>query len=427
MTPQPRDHALMRLDRAALPGWRKNCFGGLRPAPLTDPRDMDLAERIEIGVITHLLSLRWLVSHHADRSLRSIDDAVQKILCVALYQLRFLDRIPEAVIADQAVEQTRRMRLGRATGFVNAVLRKAAARRFEPIDTTGLNPIELAERVHSHPRELTSRLVELYGTERALMLAEGHNRIAPTVARLGTHGSIDALRAIGLDAIPHQRERMVVLSSARGPTLASAAEMDLAQVMDATSASVVDDLLIEPGLRVLDRCCGRGTKTLLLAERVGPDGRVVAVDSSGDRIADLRRSIERRKLRQVEAITDDSVRAIGSDAPFDLILADVPCSNSGVLSRRPGARYRQTSRHLESLASVQRAILEDSLSVLAPRGRIVYATCSIWPEENEKAVESFARDHGLRIESMKSTAPNPVVDATQWHDGGFVAVMSRAG
>jgi 16S rRNA (cytosine967-C5)-methyltransferase len=388
---------------------------------------MDLAERIEIGVITHLLSLRWLVSHHADRSLRSIDDAVQKILCVALYQLRFLDRIPEAVIADQAVEQTRRMRLGRAIGFVNAVLRKAAARRFEPIDVTGLDPIELAERLHSHPRELTSRLISLFGTERALMLAEGHNRIAPTIARLGARGSIEALQAIGLDAIPHHRDRMVVLRSARGPLLASAAENDLAQVMDATSAAVVDDLDIGPGMRVLDRCCGRGTKTLLLARRVGLGGRVVAIDSSPDRIADLRRSIERHALRHIEAIAGDSVHTIGSDSPFDLILADVPCSNSGVLSRRPAARYRQTLRHLESLAAVQRTILDDSLPVLAPGGRLIYATCSIWPEENERAAEAFARDRGLRIESMKSTTPNPDVDATQWHDGGFVAVMSRAG
>jgi 16S rRNA (cytosine967-C5)-methyltransferase len=426
MPPQPRDHALLRIDRAKLPGWKPDCFAGVRPARLLDPRDIDLAERIEFGVIAHQFTLRWLISVHSGRSLRSVDDAVQKILCVALYQLRHLDRIHEAVIADEAVEQTHRMKLGRASGFVNAVLRKAASARREPIDTTGLAPAEAAERLHSIPRDVMARFIRLAGHDRAVRLSEGLNRIAPLTARLSAERTIDELRALGIDAMPHSLPRMVVMKGARADQIARAANLRIAQVMDPTSAAVVDHLDLKPGDRVLDRCCGRGTKTMMLAERIGPSGRIVATDSSVERVASLQATIDRTGILHVSARVTDTIKSLSSET-FDWVLIDAPCSNSGVLCRRPAARYRQTEAHVASLARLQETILRDTLPALAPGGKLVYATCSVWPEENEQRIEAFAAEAGLVVEWTKTTWPNPTADDVNWHDGGFVALLRHPG
>src|SRR5260221_10902568 len=121
-----RDFALRELDGRHLPHWPGKALKKVKPlVPPADPRDLALAENIVIGVIKNLLQLQHLIQYYSGRSLKSIDEVVQKILAIALYQLRFLDRVPVSAAVDQAVEQTRRFGESRASGFVNAVLRKA--------------------------------------------------------------------------------------------------------------------------------------------------------------------------------------------------------------------------------------------------------------------------------------------------------------
>src|SRR5688500_13642170 len=163
-----RDFALITLDAKRLPHWPEMQLRASRaehppPSPPADPRDRALAEQITIGVIKNLLHLQHLISHYAERPLNKIDALAQKILAIGLYQLRFLTRIPASAAVDEAVEQSRRFGRHRATGFINAVLRKATREPNVPLPDKNDDPVGYAELVLSHPRELFAGLSQLFG------------------------------------------------------------------------------------------------------------------------------------------------------------------------------------------------------------------------------------------------------------------------
>jgi 16S rRNA (cytosine967-C5)-methyltransferase len=413
-----RDAALIELDRTRLPGWRSSAVRGRRDATHLDPRDRALAEQIRIGVVKNLLLLQHHIEHHSGRSLKSIDELIQKILAIGLYQLRFLTRIPASAAVDEAVEQTRRFGQPRATGFVNAVLRNAIRNPDPPTPAE----IEL-----SHPLALMKRLRDLLGDEqRALEFARHDNREPPTIVRLMSGSTIDDLRA-EIDVSPHERPGMCVVHGAKRALLAEWARRGIAQAQDPTSADIVDHLDLQPGQRVLDRCAGLGTKTLQILERIGPSGTILAIDPNHGRIEGLRRLIEERGIANVEVRETAWLAENNPTSTFDRILADVPCSNSGVLARRPEARYVQDDRSLASLRKLQLDIIQDTFPFLAPNSRLVYSTCSVWPEENERLVETFLSSHPeFRLIEQRATLPSfHTPDPQRYQDGGYFAVLGR--
>jgi 16S rRNA (cytosine967-C5)-methyltransferase len=423
-----RDFALRELDEKRLPNWNPGAVRkGKAYAPPADPRDLALAENIVVGVVKNLLLLQHLTQHYSGRNLKSIDPVVQKILAIGLYQLRFLDRIPASAAVDEAVEQTRRFGQGRASGFVNAVLRKATRDPSPPLPGRD-SPAEYARVVLSHPPELFQKLQALLGTEDALRFCEHDQAEAPTIVRLGRDVDPGALVADGISVTPHEQPGMCVVDGAKRSHLADWASRGVAQAQDPTAASVVPHVGAQPGERVLDRCAGLGTKTLQLRDAVGDSGHVVAMDPAQVRCRGLQRLLDERKIANV-AVRCSAWLADMSDGPtseFDRVLADVPCSNSGVLARRPEARYAQGAQSLRSLARLQDQILTDAAGAVKPGGTLVYSTCSVWPEENRQRVDTFLKQHSeYELVEDRSTLPSLDADPTRYRDGGYWALLRR--
>jgi 16S rRNA (cytosine967-C5)-methyltransferase len=423
-----RDFALRELDDKRLPNWNPGAVRkGKAYAPPADPRDLALAENIVVGVVKNLLLLQYLTQHYSGRNLKSIDPVVQKILAIGLYQLRFLDRIPASAAVDEAVEQTRRFGQGRASGFVNAVLRKATRDPSPPLPGRD-SPAEYARVVLSHPPELFQKLQTLLGTEDALRFCEHDQAEAPTIVRLGRDVDPTALAADGVTVTPHEPPGMYVVDGAKRSHLADWAARGVAQVQDPTAASVVPHVGAQSGERVLDRCAGLGTKTLQLRDAVGDTGRVVAMDPAQVRCRGLQRLLDERNIGNV-AVRCSAWMADVTDVPaseFDRVLADVPCSNSGVLARRPEARYAQGAQSLRSLARLQDQILNDTAAAVKPGGTLVYSTCSVWPEENRQRVDTFLKQHsGFDLVEDRLTLPSLDPDPTRYRDGGYWALLRR--
>ena len=424
-----REFALLELDRRRLPGWPSDTIARVpRDAdPPVDPRERALAERITIGTIKNLLLLQHILQHHSGRSLEQIDPLAAKIAVIGLCQLRLMDRIPASAAVDEAVEQARRLGRRRAAGFVNAVLRNATRDPNVPLPDKNSDPEAYASVALSHPPELFRRLVKLLATEDALRIAQHDNREPPTVARLFSGVTIDQLATAGVTITSHEQTGMCVVESAKRSVLARWAECGWAQVQDATAAQVVGFMDLHPGQRVLDRCAGLGTKTLQIQDALG-DGAIVAIDPAPGAIDGLRRMLEIRRNTSVEPHIARLMRDVPSipNASFDRILIDVPCSNSGVLARRPEARYAQSDRALRSLEKVQRDILDDTAPYLRSDGLLIYSTCSIWPQENERQVSWFLQRHPdyLLLSSMR-TLPSMHETPAQYRDGGFVGVLRR--
>jgi 16S rRNA (cytosine967-C5)-methyltransferase len=428
-----RDLALAELDRRPLPGWKPR---EMRRPPRAkgdealDPRDLALSEQILVGCIKNHLLLRRLIAHHSGRNLRSIDPLVQKILSIGLYQLRFLDRIPASAAVNEAVEQAKRFGRARAAGFVNAVLRKAAtsAGDAQPLPDPTTEPAAYAEFALSHPRELFDRLLRLLGMPDTLHFCEHDNREPPTIVRLMAGATADDLNSAGVAVTPHAHPGMFIIEPAKKALLADWSRRGIAQVQDPTAASVVEQIPLSPGQHVLDRCAGLGTKTIQLRERVADAGHVIAIDAMPQRVQQLQSLVADRQVRNVEVHHATMLPQVPqlADPLFDLALVDVPCSNSGVLARRPEARYAQTDTALASLSKLQAAILDDTAPHIKPGGLLVYSTCSIWPEENQAAVQAFlARHTDYQKQSEHMTLPSLSLDIANYHDGGYFAVLQR--
>jgi 16S rRNA (cytosine967-C5)-methyltransferase len=419
--------ALSQIDQRDLPNWEPSTIHReLRPKSI-DPRDLDLADRITQGVIKQALVLQRLVAEYSGRKLSQIDEPVQKILAMSLYQLRAMERVPTHAIVSDAVEMTKLVGHRSAATFVNAVLRKASADKAAGKPFVGKNAAERAEKEFSVPKELFARLAMLYGESRALQLCESFDREPPMLGRLIGSTTIDDLRARSISAEPHEQSRIVVLSGLRRAELRELSDAGLVQVQDATSAAVIDALDLRPGQRVLDRCAGRGTKTQQILELIGEGGSVVAMDTSRSRLRSLEQLVERRKISNARSFLAGSIHELPADArEYDRVLIDAPCSNSGVLARRPEARYHQDPREQTDLIALQLQILRDSADAVTVGGRLLYATCSIWSEENEAVIDAFlGADSRFALLSSSTTALQTAESASTYRDGGFVAVLRR--
>lgn len=426
----PRDIALLRLDHAHLPGWKSGLIPRSDAPPTADTHaDAAFAEALYVGAVKRLLPLRWRIAHHAGRPLKAIDPLVQKILVLAAWQLTGLANVPAAIAVDQAVEQCRRFRRPKAAGMVNAVLRNFT-RQPAPDIPPSLPLPEQWELRHGLPRAVSARLIAELGPEPAAAIAAHADLTPPTIVRLYSHHTLADLTA-ALASLPppiptcrpHAQPGLVVLESARREHFAALAERGLAQVQDPAAAAVAPLLDIQSHQRLLDRCCGNGTKTLHLRDLLGPTGHIDAVDPNPRRCQRLQHLLHARQLINITI----STQLPPQPAPYDRILLDVPCSNSGVLARRPEARFHQSPNALASLLPLQRSLLAESADLVAPGGLLVYSTCSLWPDENAAQIRSFLqRDTRFVLRFDQRTLPAcPNNDVTHYTDGGYVAVMVR--
>ncbi len=425
-----RDYALLQLDAKHLPGWPNDVFKQhLRPSDMPrDPRELALADNITLGVVKNVLLLRYLIGLYAQRDVEEIDPKLQKILAVAIYQLRFLTRIPASAAVNEAVEQSKHGGNMGAAGFVNAVLRRAARGEDAPMPDPLKEPVEYARIALSHPSDVYKRIQALVGDEQALAICRHNNEEPPTIVRLGPAGKPEMMEGHYLQASKHSLEGSYIVEGAKQATFAQWADLGIAQVQDPTATRVVDYCDLQPGQAVLDRCCGLGTKTLQLADRIGPTGRVVGIDPSAKRVSVIRQLLARRKLSTVAVVQCAMMRDLPVDLPqrYDRALLDVPCSNSGVLARRAEARYHQDEATLQSVKKLQTEILEDTATHVAISGRLIYSTCSIWPEENQQQIAAFLAVHP-EFKQLHDcvTLPSTSEDLAQYHDGGYVAVLER--
>lgn len=422
-----RDAALLWIDNRALPQWPANSIKRALREPDLDPRDRALADNITAGVIKNLLLLQYHIQHYSGRHLNSIDTATQKVLAIGLYQMRFLSRVPVSAAVDEAVNQSRRIGREKASGFVNAVLRNAARSPDADLPDERRDPIAFMTTVLSHPQDVVERLITSFGIEEALRICRHDQCEPPIIVRLLPLASVDQLAVDGVTIVPHERSNLFVVDGATRAILARWAADGVAQAQDATSASTVGALDVRPGQLVLDRCAGRGTKTIQLQSLVGPSGRVIAIDPAEPRIRDLQATLSARNIANVEVHSSSTLEEAGLDGRrFDRVLVDAPCSNSGVFARRHEARYRQSRSMLRSIAHLQRKILYDTAPATKAGGLLAYSTCSIWPDENQRVAEKFVTLHP-QYQLIHERVVLPAADSpSAYHDGGYVAVFRRS-
>jgi 16S rRNA (cytosine967-C5)-methyltransferase len=376
-----------------------------------DARDAALAVAIDHQVMRRWLTLVAVVQSRLTRRWDQVEPRLQGALLVGAAQLLFFDRLPDHAVINEAVEWAKRNVRPKAGAMVNAVLRQVAALRGELIGDNGHRvaaltadelPLEdgrvrkLAEKVFdsdpirqlaqqtSHAEGLINRWVSAFGKDRTIELAL-HSLVHSPIILQG----IDPKAIESFELEPHDEAGFFVFRSDRAALLKLLRAVPRALVQDPASAAPA---LATAGLKP------RPKTIMQFAE-----SRRVSV-------------VEYNRLREF-------------DNQADVLLFDVPCSNTGVLARRVEAKYRFDAESLKSLTDVQRQIIADSIPLLSPAGRLVYSTCSIEPAENERQTEWAGKWHRMAPLLQRSRLPAglPGESPSSYHDGGYFSILERRG
>ncbi|MBI3695545.1 MAG: hypothetical protein HY238_11995 [Acidobacteria bacterium] len=354
-------------------------------SPLTeglDERDLGLAEELALGVLRWQGVLDRLVEQAAGRPVAKLDLEVRLALRLGAYQLLRLDRIPERAAVSQSVEIVKRAGKTSAAGLVNAVLRKMMSCRNQA-------PSPASE--WAVPGWLLDRWRGQFGPEAADRLALASLETPATYLRLNAcFDPEETLRMLQEEGVETEATELPYCRRVRqgNPARADCFRLGRVRIQDLGSQRVTPLLGLRPGHRFLDLCAAPGGKTFQAVEQAGAQVHTVACDLHPQRLLTMRRLA----TLPVDLVALDATRPLPFSTPFDRILLDAPCSGTGTLARNPEIKWKLQPADLADLAARQRAILAQALKLLAPGGRLVYATCSLEPEENEEVVRAAAGD-----------------------------------
>ncbi|HEX2342070.1 MAG TPA: 16S rRNA (cytosine(967)-C(5))-methyltransferase RsmB [Vicinamibacterales bacterium] len=374
--------------------------------PLEDRRDRALAGEIALGVFRWRAALDHAIGQLAKRNPDAIDPPLLDILRVAAYQILHLERVPAAAAVNDAVNMARRAGRTSAAGFVNGVLRALTRQRNrlpfpQRPDESRLNrpdgrdaALDYLSITLSHPRWLAARWLDRYGFDAAEAWARFNNTPAALTLRAnrlrGSRAALSArlaAHAVSTEATPYAPDGLIVRSG--NPLATPLAGDGSFVVQDEASQLVAEMVAAASGERILDACAAPGGKTTALAAAVGPTGLVVAADFRSRRLDLLAETVRAAGADRVHLLRSDLRRPLPFRAPFDAVLVDVPCSGLGTIRRDPDIRWRRTETDLASLAKDELIMLREAARAVRPGGRLIYATCSSEPEENESVVSDF--------------------------------------
>jgi len=360
-----------------------------------DPRDAGLCTELVYGTLRWRRHLDWRLGPYLNRPLDKLDPWVRSLLRLTAYQLFFLDRVPRWAAVDEAVSLAKlKSRKPGPPEFVNAVLR-ALTRATGPPPLPAL-PVEAAAVRCAFPDWIAASWIARYGPADAEALMLASNERPPTTIRVNTlRITRDALAARLRDeelAVTRPTalapEGLVIERGAVGRW--AAFTQGWCTVQDEASMLVARLLDPQPGEVVADTCAAPGTKATHLAELMRDRGRIVAMDPQAARLKLVGRATSRLGIHIVEPHLGGAAALAGHwRGKCDRVLVDAPCSNLGVLRRNPDVKWRRTEEDLRRLQDKQRTILAAAAAMVKPGGRLVYATCSLEPDENEAVVAAL--------------------------------------
>ncbi len=402
-------------------------------SPLS-PQDRRLVQEIVYGTVRWQATLDWLVARLTEN--RPQKPGLQVLLRLGLYQLFWLDRVPDHAIVHETVELAKQAGFGPQAGFVNALLRNCVRDRevtrglLKQMQAEVTADPETLARAWSHPQWLVTRWLERWGAADTRRLLEWNNTPPPLFARVNT------LKASVSDILQRWREEDgVVYDFFRRPwapenlafalkehrTLSRMATFREGWFYIQDPSTLLAPKLLEPrrGQHVLDLCAAPGGKTTLIAQLMANDGRIVALDQSESRLALIRENCFRLGVRCVDTQLFQPHTPIPGN--YDRILIDAPCSNTGVLRRRVDLRWRVRPEELQRLARTQSELLRQAAAALKLGGLLVYSTCSLEPEENANVVQHFSDEHpAFRLEDEVELLP-----FQEGVDGAYAVVFRR--
>jgi 16S rRNA (cytosine967-C5)-methyltransferase len=390
--------------------------------------DRGLCQEVVYGIARWQETLDWLIARKTEG--RTQKEVLRILLQLGLYQMFWLDRIPNHAAVHETVELAKRLGLGPQAGFVNAVLRGYTRERTETEKLLAELKTSQPALGRSHPDWLYQRWQARWGAEKAAQLMDWNNAPPPTFARVNSLKTdaaklAERWKSEGVKFAARHWDWTgdgIIFQLDLHPPLAGLRSFreGLFYIQDPGTLLAVRELDPQPGDSVLDLCAAPGGKTTFIAQLMQNRGRITAQDIQADRLELIRENCTRLGVTCVEASVAPSALIPNPARRFDRILVDAPCSNTGVMRRRVDLRWRIRPEEIERLRAAQLELLRQAAPRLKQGGTLVYSTCSLEPEENSGVVKQFLGEH-TQFKLEKERELLPFADGV---DGAYVAKMS---
>ena len=397
------------------------------------PQDRGLCQELVYGIVRQQATLDWLIGRKTNG--RPQKTTLQLLLQLGLYQIFWLDRIPDHAAVNETVEMAKHAGFNTQAGFINAVLRGY----LREVDKTKQLLAELKLKQQwlgfSHPEWLVSRWQQRWGNERTAQLLDWNNTPPKTHGRVNTlkySGTKDTPAELLCDKWRHEGVEAEFLTRdwtgenlafelKEHPPLATLESFSQGRfyIQDPSTLLAVRELDPQPGETILDLCAAPGGKTTFIAQLMNNPGRLLASDFSAERMKLVAKNCERLGVTCAETVSPAALDDLA--AQCDRVLLDAPCSNTGVMRRRVDLRWRVSAEEIKRLRTAQLDLLNQAAPLVKPGGVLVYSTCSLEPEENGEVVKQFlAANNGFKLERERELLP--FVDGV---DGAFVAKLNK--
>ena len=417
------------------------------------PEQRRPATELVLGTLRNRAAIDLVITTLGDCPIERIPARVLNIIRVGVYELIYCPQKPEYAIVNEAVENAKAISGKKQTGFVNAILREttrhlkdrqADLSQAEALTTLPQNPltgckfdIDILPDHKQHPADHLSKAFSLpewliknwlnhFSFEETRQICFGSNRkpsvyLNPNLLKITTEELAHKLHHSDVEYETVADESMIKLKNPGPVTDLPGFTQGLFSVQDLTAAKPIKFLQPQPNWKILDLCAAPGTKTIQLAQLTNDQAQIFATDIDSERIKKVTENINRLNIKSISIINYDDLEKCGK---FNCVLLDAPCSNTGVLAKRPEVRYRIKEKTLRQLTKTQHALLETAARLIKPSGTICYSTCSIEQNENGEIIKQFLSENkSFKLKSEQLTLPS----AKDFdHDGGYTAIISHS-
>ncbi|WNB90451.1 16S rRNA (cytosine(967)-C(5))-methyltransferase RsmB [Bacillus sp. NEB1478] len=363
-------------------------------------KDKSLLTSIVYGTIQRKNTIDFYLEQLLNKPIKKKDRWVLSLLRLSIFQMLYMDRVPDHAIIHEAVEIAKYKGHKGLAGMVNGILRKLQREGTAAMDEKIGNSAEKDALKYSMPSWLYERWSNQFGAENAEKMAEINLIPAPVTARINTmlinqDTVFDMLREEGITAEKGELSpEGIVIKDGYLPK-SNAYNQGLVTIQDESSMLVARAVSPEPGEKVLDACAAPGGKSTHLAEMMKGEGRVVSLDLHQHKVELIKKQADRLGLNNIDARTLDArkVKEEFEIESFDRVLVDAPCSGFGVIRKKPDLKWAKTEQDVERLTSIQKDILHAASQMVKPDGILVYSTCTVDKEENAEVAEWFLSQH----------------------------------
>ncbi len=411
----------------------------MRNSDLTGP-DKALLYEIVHGVVRWMGRLDWVLNGFYKGQFSKAIPNLKNGLRVALYQIMFLDRVPDFAVVNEAVEFVKKLQGQKPADLTNAILRniirsKNSIRYPDPEeDLPGY-----FSAYYSHPSWMVKRYLARFGREATEKLLAANNEkpfLTLKINALKTNPDEfrQLLNKVNLRFKPGRYlPEFFKLQNLTNITAWEYYTEGYFNIQDESAGLACRLLDTKPGMRVLDMCAAPGGKTAYIAGLMHDEGEIIAIDRFEARLKIMERNITRLGIHSIKLVETDALQY--SDAGFDRVLADVPCSGTGTMCKKPDIKWKKDLLDIRRMTELQYELLEKAASLVKPDGVVVYSTCSIEPEENCDIINKFLSAHPeFKLENAAGSFPGEIVDPngciqtfphSHQLDGAFAAKLVR--